>query len=143
RSSESFLTFALPEPSYVAAIRIQCAAPLIRQPNLVRVAWKRANAPAYTSDFYTSTLPITPVTIAIADTIDDIRIYPNARDSYALYPSDFRVTKLQALLDAPRPVSHDPRFSHAEPLDQVVGLRGTDVDHREPRSPAPSPSSGP
>jgi hypothetical protein len=113
--ARSFLTFTLPEPMYVAAIRIQCGAPSSSGPFKFGAGWHGGNdaeVPRAHSFFYG--FPVSPLTFAVADTIEKIRIYPNV--SHGPHPFHFPLTKLEVLVPETRePQSSAGRTGAVEP----------------------------
>ena len=110
----SYLTFTLPEPMFVSGIRIQCSTP---QPGgaWLGVAWKRSSdsdfpAPQYRVPWW----PVGSVTIAVSDTIDQVRIYPNVMPGS--HPCDFHLTKIEALAPESREVHVDQSMEQRMPI---------------------------
>jgi hypothetical protein len=90
---QSYLMFALPRPMYVAAIRMRWTHSN-HQTTFFRAFWRRSD----TSDFpekyqyYWSFGLEDPMMIYIADTIDQIRIYPDVK------PVDFTISEIVLLV---------------------------------------------
>jgi hypothetical protein len=98
---DSFLTFALPRPMYVAALRIQCRAPRDPGPVALFVAWKGRSLHDPTAPpFCTATFPLEAVTIAVDDNVEKIYLYPNALNTPGSHPFEFQVTSVEALIPA-------------------------------------------
>jgi hypothetical protein len=96
-NGESYLTYALPEPMYVAAIRLQSGTP---QPGAAffSIAWRRKGDRDFPERRYVSSVwPTKPLTFAVAETIDQIRIYPNRHPS-GYHPFYFSLSKFEALV---------------------------------------------
>jgi hypothetical protein len=97
-NGESYLTYALPKPMSVAAIRLQCSTP---QPGAVSfsVAWRRKGDPNFPEPQYVggTVWPTRPLTFAVAETIDQVRIYPDKSPS-GYRPFNFYLSKFEVLV---------------------------------------------
>jgi hypothetical protein len=117
----SFLTFTVSEPTYAAAIRFQCGAPSSAGPFLFGVSWKGSRDPIVPeARAFLSGFPEKPFTIAVGDTIDKLRIYPNMRSAHGSGSSRFHLEKIEILVPAEeRPRLGTAHPSHA-PSDRVL-----------------------
>jgi hypothetical protein len=98
-NGESYLTFALPGPMYVAAVRVRCGAPQAGAASFC-VAWRRGGERDFPEpQYFYPGWPDRPITIPVADTIDRIRIYPD-RNPVGFRPFDFHISKLEILVPA-------------------------------------------
>jgi hypothetical protein len=97
-SGESYLTFALPKPTFVAAIRVHWSTPGVGAP-IFGLAWRRGGDRDFPEPQFTGNWPVPEVTIAVADTIDRIRIYPD-KNPIGSRSFDFQIPKLELVVPA-------------------------------------------
>ncbi len=105
-SGDSHLTFSLPHAMYVAAIRIRSSTPQ-KGPVIFNVGWKNPDdARFYKPYYYSIWWPSKTDTIAVDETIDQIRIFPNAIPGF--HPFEFHLATIELLVPEGRE-AHDGR----------------------------------
>ena len=92
---DSYLMFALPQPTFVAGVRIRWSHSN-GTTTFFRAFWRRSDTSDFpeTYQYYWSFGLEDPLTIYIADTIDQIRIHPD------LKPVDFTISEIVLLVPA-------------------------------------------
>jgi hypothetical protein len=90
---DSYLMFALPKPTFVAGIRIRWSHSNGKT-TFFRAFWRRSDRSDFPDDYqyYWSFGLEDPLTIYIADTIDQIRIHPDVK------PVDFTISEITLLI---------------------------------------------
>ncbi len=98
---DSFLTFALPEPRFVAVIHLHVTTPsVVEGGQFFQVGWRKSGeadfpGPQYWSGSYVAE----DVMICVGDTIDRIRIYPDQK------PFDFGLASITLLVPETEPAA--------------------------------------
>jgi hypothetical protein len=92
--ADSYLTFALPEPRYIAGIRFECSHSNAASAKL-RVFWRSSDQGKFPENpqyYWAYCQQEHPVTIYVADTIDEIRIHPDDK------AFEFSIVKIDLLV---------------------------------------------
>lgn len=93
----SYLTFALPQPIAVAGIRLKGLSSN-GSDAVLQLSWKKSDAagfPEKPQAVFNSGVSLNPLTVFIADMIDQVRIYPDVKEF------DFRIAELVLLVPVP------------------------------------------